>query len=229
MADTLVKLEREYTRCRLCPRLVDWREEVALTKRASLREHTYWGRPVPSFGPANARLLIVGLAPGAHGANRTGRPFTGDGSGPLLYSALHAAGLSNRPLSEARNDGLVLERTRIVNAVRCVPPGNRPTPDEISTCLPYLVREMRMLRELRCVLCLGGIAWLAVLRACQDLGAQTPRPRPPFGHGSRADLGQDFPALIGSYHPSRLNTNTGRLTRAMFERVVRSAAKLARG
>jgi uracil-DNA glycosylase family 4 len=225
----LARLDRELATCRQCPRLAHWREQVAITKRHDLLHCDYHARPVPSFGPANARVLVVGLAPGAHGANRTGRPFTGDGAGPFLYGALHRAGFATRPTSLARDDGLVLRRLRITNAVRCVPPGNRPTPQEIATCLPYLVRELAALRELRCVLCLGAIAFAATLRACTQAYALTPpRPRPRFAHGVEVDLGASAPRLFGAYHPSQLNTRTGRLTPAMFDRVLARVSTLVR-
>ena len=218
--DSLAKLEREVGACTLCPRLVAWRERVGREKRAAFRDFDYWSRPVPGFGDARAGLLILGLAPGAHGANRTGRPFTGDGAGPFLYQALHRAGFASAPRSESRDDGLELSGARITNAVRCVPPGNKPTPVEIDSCFPYLRRELRQVRQVRVVLCLGGIAWKAGLRLLKEEGVELPRPVPKFGHGAVFEPEQG-PALVGSYHPSQLNTHTGRLTKAMFARVLR--------
>jgi uracil-DNA glycosylase family 4 len=220
---TLSSLEREITKCARCPRLVDWRERVSTQKHAVAGGNVYWSRPVPAFGPSDARLLIVGLAPGAHGANRTGRPFTGDGAGPLLYGALHRAGLASRALSVARDDDLELFGVRITNAVRCVPPGNRPLPEEVRRCSSYLARELAALPNLRVVLCLGAIAWNAVQATLAHSGIELPRPRPPFGHGAELDLGPSAPRLVGAYHPSQLNTRTGRLSTAMFDAVVRRA------
>jgi uracil-DNA glycosylase family 4 len=209
---------------------VRWRERVSLEKRAGLRDCEYWGRPVPAFGPPDARLLIVGLAPGAHGANRTGRPFTGDGAGPFLYGALHRAGAASAPQSIDRGDGLELDGVRITNAVRCVPPGNRPTPEEVRGCRDYLIREIRGLSELAAILCLGAIAWQATLAALAELGSEIPRPRPRFAHGAEVRLGGAATArnLWGAYHPSQLNTRTGRLSSAMFDAVLRRALR-ARG
>jgi uracil-DNA glycosylase len=203
--------------CRRCPRLVAWREEVARTKVARFRGDIYWGRPVPGFGDRDARLLIVGLAPAAHGGNRTGRVFTGDnpgGSGELLYAALHRAGFSPRPRSASAQDGLVLDGAYIAAVNRCAPPGNRPTPAERDACLPYLVRELRALRSVRAILALGSWGWDGVLRALADLGHQV-RPRPLFGHGAEVAIGPY--SLLGCYHPSQQNTFTGRLTVSMLD------------
>jgi len=211
-------LNAEVVECRRCPRLVEWREEVARTKRAAYADDDYWGRPVPSFGDPDARILIVGLAPGAHGANRTGRMFTGDRSGEWLYGALHSAGLANRAESVWRDDGLALTGTWLTAAVRCVPPGNKPSAAERQTCRPYLKREIRLLTEMRTIVTLGGIAWDATLRTLRDLGYAVPTPKPKFGHGTEVKIGRNL-TLIGSYHPSQQNTFTGRLTREMFDAV----------
>jgi len=224
--DSLARLERDLVACRACPRLVAWREEVGRRRKRAFRDCEYWSRPVPSLGGGDARLLILGLAPGAHGANRTGRPFTGDGAGPFLYQALHRAGFSNRPESVARGDGLELRDARIANAVRCVPPGNQPTREEIDRCQPLLERELRLLPDVRVVLCLGGLAWNAALRLFAAGGVPIPRPRPKFGHAAEFLPGEDAPAMLASFHPSQLNTHTGRLTRPMFDRVLRRARAL---
>jgi len=222
----LARLHREIVACRACPRLVDWRERVAREKVARFREHSYWGKPVPGFGDPGARILIVGLAPGAHGANRTGRIFTGDRSGNFLYAGLHRAGLANQPTSVSRDDGLQLHDTYIVCALRCAPPGNTPRPDEITRCAPFLDREVARLPRIRVVLALGAIAWRAWLDHAARLGTPLPRPRPAFGHGARAELGARV--LLGSYHVSQQNTQTGKLTPAMFDRVL-EGARIAAG
>ncbi len=224
--DSLDRLAREALACRRCPRLVRWLGEVRSTKRRSFRDAAYWCRPVPSFGPGTARLLIVGLAPGAHGANRTGRPFTGDGAGPWLYGALHRAGFASRPESLGRDDGLRLLGARITNAVRCAPPGNRPTPREIESCGRFLARELVLLPRVRVVLCLGAIAWSAVLSAYRSGGIELEGPRPRFAHAAEADLGAGRPRLLGCYHPSQLNTRTGRLTAPMLAAVLARARRL---
>jgi uracil-DNA glycosylase family 4 len=229
VSDSLERLAADALACRRCPRLVRWLREVERTKRAAFREAPYWCRPVPSFGPGDAQLLIVGLAPGAHGANRTGRPFTGDGAGPFLYGALHRAGFASRPESLARNDGLELVDARIINAVRCAPPGNRPLPAELAACRPFLARELALLPGVRAVLCLGEVAWRATLAALEVNGIELPRPRPRFGHAAEADLGPDAPFLLGSYHPSQLNVNTGRLTAEMLDAVLARARARSRG
>lgn len=225
MADSLRALERDVGACRACPRLVRWLDEVRENPRAAFRGERYWCKPVPAFGPAAARLLIVGLAPGAHGANRTGRPFTGDGAGPFLYSALARAGFADRAESVARDDGLTLLDARVTNAARCAPPGNRPTREELERCGAFLARELALCRSAKVVLCLGGVAWDAVLAALVRNGLERPRPKPRFGHGAEADLGPGAPRLIGSYHPSQLNTNTGRLTAPMFDAVLARAKR----
>ena len=233
-------LNSDVMACRRCSRLVEWREEVARTKRAAYRDDEYWGRPVPSFGDPAARILIVGLAPGAHGANRTGRMFTGDRSGEWLYGALHRAGLATRPESMWRDDGLELTNAWLTAAVRCVPPANRPAPGEREACRPFLEREIRALSGVRAIVALGGFAWDAALRALSGIGYAVPSPKPKFGHGAEAEIGTppDAPAaapsavrrdrvLLGSYHPSQQNTFTGRLTRAMFDEVWARAVEIA--
>jgi len=219
--DSLARLERETIACRRCPRLVEWREEVGRVKRRAFRDEDYWARPVPGFGARRPRLLILGLAPGAHGANRTGRPFTGDGSGPFLFDALWRTGFANQAEARSADDGLELLEARITNAVRCVPPGNRPDRSEAEACFPFLERELRLLPDVRAVLCLGSFAWDAGLRLLASAGWELPRPKPRFGHGVEVEPGDDLPALVGSFHPSLQNTNTGRLTPAMLRSVLR--------
>ncbi len=222
----LETLDGEVSRCRVCPRLVAWRETVAAEKRAAFRDQTYWGRPVPGFGPPDAALAIVGLAPAAHGANRTGRMFTGDRSGDVLYAALHAVGLADRPIATHRGDGLTLHRTRITAPVHCAPPANKPTPAERDACRPWLIRELQLLRPtLRAVVVLGGFGWQALLPALSAAGWQVPTPRPRFGHGTEVIL--DGLHLLGCYHVSQQNTFTGRLTPAMLVEVLSRAAELA--
>jgi uracil-DNA glycosylase family 4 len=214
--------------CRACPRLVAWREKVALEKRAAYRDQEYWGRPVPGIGPADASLLIIGLAPAAHGGNRTGRMFTGDRSGDVLFAAMHAVGLTNQPTAVHRDDGLELYGTRITAPVHCAPPDNKPTPVERDTCGRWLRAELALLRP-RAAVALGAFAWQALLPVLAAAGWAVPRPRPRFGHGVRVDLaGVRGPlALFGSYHVSQQNTFTGRLTPAMLEDVLRAAAQAA--
>jgi uracil-DNA glycosylase family 4 len=218
---SIASLRREIVACRLCPRLVDWRETVARVKVARFRDQEYWGRPVPGFGDPKARLVIVGLAPGAHGANRTGRIFTGDRSGDFLYAALHRAGLANQPTSVARDDGLELSDTFVICTVRCAPPGNAPRPDEIANCAHFVDAEIDLLPRARVLLALGAIAWRACLDHLARRGVQLPRKKPAFVHGARIDVGQWI--LLGSYHVSQQNTQTGRLTPAMFDAVLRDA------
>jgi uracil-DNA glycosylase family 4 len=231
-ASNIAGLDDQVCRCRACPRLVQWREETARVKRKAYADWEYWGRPVPGFGPADASMLIVGLAPAAHGANRTGRMFTGDRSGDFLYAALHTLGLSNRAASTHRGDGLELHGVRITAPVRCAPPANRPTPEERDTCRPWLVQELRLLRPgLRSVVVLGSFGWQATLPALAAAGWAVPRPRPVFGHGARvtlraADAGAPL-HLFGCYHVSQQNTFTGRLTPAMLRDVLASAAEAA--
>ncbi len=203
--------------CIRCPRLVEWRSTVAREKRAAYAEHPYWGRPVPSFGDPDAELLIVGLAPGAHGANRTGRMFTGDRSGDWLYRALHRAGFANQPDGRTAGDGLCLSRAYITAAVRCAPPSNRPTAAERDHCRPYLEEELEIFRSAGVIVALGGFAFDQVLRILQRSGADVPRPRPKFSHGIEVDLGNR--TVLGCYHPSQQNTFTGRLTEPMFDAV----------
>ena len=219
-SDTLEALRAEIEACRACPRLVGWRERVAREKRAAFRGEDYWGRPVPGFGDPAARLVVVGLAPAAHGANRTGRVFTGDRSGDWLFRALHRAGFANRAASVRRGDGLELRGARVLAAVRCAPPANRPATEERDACRPYLERELALLPERRVLLALGGWA-LGVLAAAEGL-----RPRPRFAHGAEFALAGGR-TLLCSYHPSQQNTFTGRLTEPMFDAVFARARALA--
>jgi uracil-DNA glycosylase len=213
--------------CRACPRLVEWRERVAVEKRRSFAAEPYWGRPIPGFGAAQPAILIVGLAPAANGANRTGRVFTGDRSGDVLFAALHRAGLASSPLSVDAADGLVLNHTRMAAAVRCAPPDNAPTPAERSTCAPWLDAEWRLIRpHVRVIVVLGGFAWRATLDMVRAGGGAVPVPQPKFGHLAIAKLGDVD--LIGCYHPSQQNTFTGRLTPAMLDDVFATAKRLAR-
>lgn len=221
---SLAQVQANIIACRQCPRLVQWREQVAREKRAAFRDEIYWGLPVPSFGDAQARLLICGLAPAAHGGNRTGRVFTGDRSGDWLFAALHRAGFANQPTSTYRGDGLHLTDCYITACVHCCPPGNHPMPQERDNCQPYLVRELQLLRRVRCVLCLGGFAWDGFLRALSLLG-ETMRPRPRFGHAVEANFGSY--TLLGCYHPSQQNTFTGRLTETMLDDIFRRARQLS--
>ncbi len=217
-------IEREIVDCRKCPRLVPYLEKVARTKRRAYRDWTYWGRPVPAFGDPNARLLIVGLAPGAHGANRTGRMFTGDRSGDFLYEQLYRAGFANQPLSKRADDGLVLKGALISAAIRCAPPDNKPLPEEILNCAPYLERELALIRP-RAILALGGIALNAYLDLLKRQGRIESRAGYPFSHGASFALPGDLPRLFAAYHPSQQNTQTGRLTPAMFASVLRKIRK----
>jgi uracil-DNA glycosylase len=215
----LSRLEAEIVACRACPRLVAWREEVGRVKRRAFADQEYWAKPVPGFGDPDPWLVIVGLAPSAHGANRTGRVFTGDPSGDVLFAALWRAGLASQPESVARDDGLRLRGCRVTAAVRCAPPDNRPAPDERDRCRPFLVRELALCPRARVLLALGAVGWDAVLRA---LGA--PRPWPRFGHGALAPFAGRW--LLGSYHPSPQNVSTGRLTAAMLDEVLERAREL---
>jgi len=218
----LVELEREIVTCRLCPRLVAHREQVARVKVRRFAEETYWGRPVPSFGDDRARLLVVGLAPAAHGANRTGRMFTGDRSGDWLYEALHRFAFANQATSADRNDGLKLRDTFITAAARCAPPDNKPTREEFARCRPYLLAELGLLKRMRVVIALGRIAFDAFLGAWPEAGHPVVKPRPRFEHGGATHLDGGI-LLLASYHPSQQNTFTGKLTRAMFHKVFRKA------
>jgi uracil-DNA glycosylase family 4 len=224
-AASLAALSASVIRCRACSRLVEWRERVAREKKREFRDWEYWGRPVPGFGDPEARLLLVGLAPAAHGANRTGRMFTGDASGSWLYEALHRVGFANQPNSLSRDDGLHLTDCYIAAAARCAPPANKPTPAELETCRPYLEAELRLLTRLRVVIGLGRIGHETWLKAGGWWARLSPRDRPPFAHGAEATL-PDGVTLIASYHPSRQNTNTGKLTRRMWEAVFRRARGL---
>ncbi|MBK8868236.1 MAG: uracil-DNA glycosylase [Actinomycetales bacterium] len=209
--------------CRACPRLVEWREDVAVAKRAAFAGEPYWGRPGPGFGDRPPRVLVVGLAPAAHGANRTGRMFTGDRSGDWLYAALHRAGFASSPVSVAAGDGQHLTGVRIIATVRCAPPGNQPTGAERVTCAPWLDRDLQIASEtIESILALGGIAWSATLTAARRLGWGVPRPTPKFGHGATATLESPHGLirLVGSYHVSQQNTFTGRLTEAMLDAVI---------
>ncbi|WP_066069703.1 uracil-DNA glycosylase [Frankia sp. EI5c] len=221
------ELDARVSVCRACPRLVAWREETAAVRRAAFADQPYWGRPVPSFGPPDARLLIVGLAPAAHGGNRTGRIFTGDRSGDWLFAALNRAGLARLPTSVAADDGQHLIDTRLVAAVRCAPPANRPTPQERDTCRPWLVRDLHLLRPgLRVIVVLGGFAWTALWPALGAAGYPLPPRRTPFGHGATVDLAGL--SIIGCYHPSQQNTFTGRLTAPMLDQVFAEAVERLR-
>jgi len=217
----LAALTEEISACRACPRLVAWRESVARDKVARFRDETYWSRPVPGFGDPAARILLLGLAPAAHGGNRTGRVFTGDASGDFLFAAMYRAGLASSPVSRRADDGLELLGTYIAAAVRCAPPANKPTPDERDRCAPYLARELALLADVRVVVALGAFGWDAAVRAiAPDL-----RPRPRFGHGAEVAIGRV--TLLGTYHPSQQNTFTGTLTPSMLDAVLDRARELA--
>jgi uracil-DNA glycosylase family 4 len=224
---SLAALEAEIVACRRCPRLVAWREQVAVEKVARYADEPYWGRPLPGFGDPEARVLIVGLAPAAHGGNRTGRVFTGDRSGDFLWTALHDTGFANRGSSRRADDGLTLRDAYIAAAVRCAPPLNRPTNAERDNCAPFLVRELALLENVRVIVPLGGFGWDAVLRTVATLGHSIPRPRPRFGHGAEVEIGPY--RLVASFHPSQQNTFTGRLTAPMLADVMTRARTLAGG
>ena len=221
----LRELEREVVSCRRCPRLVAWREEVARVRRASFASEEYWGRPLPGFGDPVARVLLLGLAPAAHGGNRTGRIFTGDRSGDWLFASLFRVGFANQPTSVTRDDGLRLTGAYVTAAVRCAPPANRPLPVERDNCLPYLVRELSLLESVRVIVTLGSFAWDAALRALVAMGEPRVRPRPKFGHGAHAEVGRY--RLLGCFHPSQQNTFTGKLTAPMMDGVLARARELA--
>ncbi|HEX8274501.1 MAG TPA: uracil-DNA glycosylase [Longimicrobiaceae bacterium] len=217
-------LQDEVTGCRRCPRLVEWRERVGREKRRAYLDQDYWARPVPGFGDPRARLLVFGLAPAAHGANRTGRVFTGDRSGDWLFAAMHRAGFASQPTSVHADDGLALRDAWVTAAVKCAPPDNQPTPEERDACAPWVLREIRALTELRAALVLGGFAWGQVLRLLRAGGHAVPVPQPRFGHAVEVAL-PDGLTLIGSYHPSQQNTFTGRLTREMLDGVFAAARR----
>ena len=221
----MCELAEQVSRCRRCPRLVEWRERVAHEKRAAFADQEYWGRPVPGFGDPAARVVVLGLAPAAHGGNRTGRVFTGDRSGDWLFAALWRCGFANRPESRAPGDGLALTDCYVTAAVKCAPPDNRPLPAERDNCLPWARTELELLARARVIVCLGGFAWDAALRLRVALGDPVPRPRPRFGHG--AELPGARWTLIGTYHPSQQNTFTGRLTEPMLDAVLLRARELA--
>ena len=225
-ARELERLEQAIAGCRRCPRLVAWRELVAREKRAAFAQEAYWGRPIPGFGDPHARVMLLGLAPAAHGANRTGRVFTGDRSGDFLFAALHRTGFANQPVSLHAGDGLALHDAWITAAVRCAPPANKPAPAERDTCLPYAVRELELLAGVRVIVCLGAFAWDAALRILVARGIAVPRPRPRFGHGVELGL-PGAPVLLGCFHPSQQNTFTGKLTAPMIDAVLLRARALA--
>jgi uracil-DNA glycosylase family 4 len=222
--DELAALTAEVVECRRCPRLVAWREEVARTRTARFADQAYWGRPVPGWGDPGAKIMVVGLAPAAHGGNRTGRIFTGDRSGDFLFASLHRTGFANQPTSVSRDDGLELKDVWITASVRCAPPANKPTPKERDTCLPWTVAELDHIADVRVVVCLGAFAWDAALRLRTALGHPAARPRPRFGHGA-AYPGPPW-TLLGCFHPSQQNTFTGRLTPAMLDAVLARAVAL---
>ena len=218
-------LADELTACRRCERLVAWREQVAVEKRAAFREETYWGRPVPGFGDPAARLIVIGLAPAAHGANRTGRMFTGDRSGDWLYRAMHKAGFASQASSTSKSDGLMLRDAWVTSAVRCAPPANKPLPIERDNCEDWLDRELDLLAASRVFICLGNYGYVALMRRFARGGLPVPRPRPAFGHGAEVAM-SDGSHVIMSYHPSQQNTFTGRLTEDMFDSVFVRASEV---
>ncbi|MBM3671102.1 MAG: uracil-DNA glycosylase [Actinobacteria bacterium] len=225
MADSLTLVTNEITTCRACPRLVEWREQVAREKRAAFATEEYWGRPVPGFGDPDARILILGLAPAAHGGNRTGRVFTGDRSGDWLFAALHRAGLANQPTSVHAGDGLELRGAYIAAAVRCAPPANKPTTEERDRCLPYLVRELDLLTAASVIVVLGAFAYEAAWRTLGSAGIELPKPRPRFTHG--LEVPTTRATIVGCFHPSQQNTFTGKLTEPMLDDVFARANELA--
>jgi len=225
--DALRTLAEEIAACRACPRLVQWREQVAREKRASFRDEEYWGRPVPGFGDPGARILLLGLAPAAHGANRTGRMFTGDRSGDWLFASLHRLGLASQAEAVRRDDGLALHDVYIASAVRCAPPDNKPTTVERDRCLPFVSRELALLDRVRVIVVLGGFAYQALWSLLAADGVELPRPRPKFSHG--LEVSTDRATVLGCYHPSQQNTFTGRLTEPMLDAVLARAIVLASG
>jgi uracil-DNA glycosylase len=225
-SDGLLELDAAVSVCRACPRLVAWREKVAVEKRRMFADEDYWGRPIPGWGDPEPRVLIVGLAPAAHGGNRTGRIFTGDRSGDWLFASLHRVGLATIPTSTHRGDGQALIRTRMIASVRCAPPDNKPLPEERDTCAPWLDAELAMvLPTVRAVVALGSFAWQSLFTALVRQGLPVPRPRPKFGHGAEAEVGQL--TVLGCYHPSQQNTFTGKLTEPMLDAVLGRAAAYA--
>jgi uracil-DNA glycosylase family 4 len=233
VADSLAALKREVTACVRCPRLVEWRERSAADPPRRYRGERYWARPLPGFGDGRASIVVVGLAPAAHGGNRTGRIFTGDRSGDWLFAAMHRAGLASQPTSERADDGLRLRGAYVTAVNRCPPPQNRPTTEERDNCMPYLVRELRLLRSARVIVALGAFAWAGSLLALDGIGAELPRPRPRFSHGAQARIEtaerrrREW-SLLGCFHPSQQNTFTGRLTEPMLDEVFARARELAR-
>lgn len=232
LATTLPGLDAGLTSCRACPRLVEWREQIATVKRSAFRQWDYWAKPVPGFGPSDAALAIIGLAPAAHGGNRTGRIFTGDPAGDALYAALHAIGLASQSIASYRGDGLQLRGVRITVPVHCAPPANKPTTTERDTCRLWLARELQLLRPtLRVVVALGAFGWSALLPVLADAGWRLPRPHPRFGHGAYVRLAETGSVpelhLLGCYHPSQRNISTRTLTPAMLRNVLRDAAQIA--
>ncbi|GGI11990.1 uracil-DNA glycosylase [Isoptericola cucumis] len=237
-AGSLAALDDHLVDCRACPRLVAWREEVAATRRAAFRDQTYWGRPVPGFGDPQAAVVVVGLAPAAHGANRTGRMFTGDRSGDFLFAAMHRTGFANQATSTAADDGLELRGIRVTAPVRCAPPANKPTPAERRRCAPYLARELELVGDgVRVAVALGAIGWQALLTTLDEQGWEVPRPRPRFAHGTEVTLrrarsedpGPGTLTVLGCFHVSQQNTFTGRLTPRMLDDVLERARELAHG
>jgi uracil-DNA glycosylase len=228
MPSALIQLNREVIACTRCQRLVEYRERIAREKRRADRDCEYWGKPVPGFGDPNARVLVLGLAPGAHGSNRTGRPFTGDASGKFMYPILYDAGFSNQPNADARDDGLELRDLYITAAVRCAPPDNKPLPQELANCAPYLDREMDVLGSVRVIVALGRIGFEAYLNYLKRRGLLASKSPYPFGHGASYKM-PDGKILLASYHPSNQNTQTGKLTRKMFAGIFEEAARMANG
>jgi uracil-DNA glycosylase len=223
--ESLAALAEEVVECRRCPRLVEWREAVAANPPRRYRGEDYWARPLPGFGDPAARVIVLGLAPAANGGNRTGRVFTGDRSGDWLYAAMHRAGFANQARSDHRDDGLRLIGAYVTAVNRCPPPANRPTPVERDNCLPYLVRELRLLHRARVIVALGAYAWDGALRALRGAGDEIPRPRPRFAHGAEIEAGRV--TLVGCYHPSQQNTFTGKLTQSMLDAIFARARELS--
>ena len=220
---SLQRLDKQIISCNKCPRLVQWREEVAQVKRKSFKDENYWGKPVPGFGPADAKIVIVGLAPGAHGANRTGRVFTGDSSGDWLYAALHKSGLANQLTSRSKDDGLILNSVRILTAVRCVPPGNKPSPQERDNCAPWFIQELTALDHARVFIALGSFAWDSLWRTLREMNLPLPEKKISFTHGASLQFGEYL--LLGCYHPSQQNTFTGVLKPGAMEKIFAKAGR----